>query len=137
MSELLEKVVSPEKSRCKEQTMTNQTKKAINAKLRQNRVRSVVRGTSKRPRLSVFVSNLHISAQIIDDDKQTTLASASTVGKKISGSMTEKAVIIGKEIAKEAKKHKIKKIVLDRGAKLYHGRVKALAEAARQNGLEF
>jgi large subunit ribosomal protein L18 len=105
--------------------------------LRRQRVRASVKGTSDRPRLSVHVSLRHINAQIIDDTKGVSLASATTVGKTISGSMTDKAVFVGQEIAKSAKKAKVTKVVFDRNYKLYHGRVKALADAARESGLEF
>ena len=74
---------------------------------------------------------------MIDDDKKTTLAYATTVGSKMTGTKTEKAAKIGEEIAKKAKAAKIKKVVFDRGAKLYAGRMNALAEAARKEGLEF
>lgn len=111
--------------------------KKQNQQRRGQRVRTVVRGTSERPRMSVFISNLHVTAQIIDDAKGTTLAYASTVGKSVSGSKTEKAAAIGKEIASKAKKAKVKSVAFDRGARKYHGRVKALADAARQEGLEF
>lgn len=104
---------------------------------RRNRTRSTMTGTTDRPRLSVFISNAHISAQIIDDSKGKTLAAASSVGLKLTGSMTEKAAVVGEAIAKQGTKVKVKKVVFDRGSKLYHGRIKALAEAARQNGLEF
>lgn len=104
---------------------------------RANRVRARITGTSSRPRLTVCISNLHISAQIIDDTTGKTLASASTVGQKAAkGNMSEKAALIGEQIAKKAKAAKIKRVVFDRGAKLYHGRVRALADAARENGLE-
>lgn len=104
---------------------------------RLHRVRARIHGRAERPRLSVNVSNLHISAQIIDDDSGKTLASASTVGQKAAkGNLTEKSSWVGGEIAKKAKAAKIKKVVYDRGSKLYHGRVKALADAARENGLE-
>ncbi|MBP7767257.1 50S ribosomal protein L18 [Candidatus Saccharibacteria bacterium] len=110
----------------------------IQAKLRrQYRVRSRVKGTSERPRLSVSVSNLHVSAQIIDDVQHKTLASFTTVGLKAKGTMTEKAELVGEGIAKKAKAAKISHVVFDRGARIYHGRVKALAEAARKSGLEF
>jgi large subunit ribosomal protein L18 len=85
----------------------------------------------------VHISNQHITAQIIDDDKSATLAYATTVGSKITGTKTEKAAAIGKEIADKAKKAKIKTVVFDRGAKLYAGRLSALADAARKEGLEF
>lgn len=109
----------------------------MNATFRANRTRAKIHGTAERPRLSVNFSNLHITAQIIDDDKKTTLAYASTVGQKLSGSKTEKAAIIGKQIAEKAKKAKIKAVVFDRGSKLYAGRMSALADAARKEGLEF
>ena len=104
---------------------------------RAKRTRAKIHGTAERPRLSVHFSNLHITAQVIDDDKGVTLASATTVGKKLTGTKTERAVQIGAEIAKAAKAKKIKKVVFDRGAKLYAGRMHALAEAARKEGLEF
>ena len=87
--------------------------------------------------LSVHFSNLHIVAQIIDDDKKKTLAYATTVGAKMTGTKTEKAAKIGEEIAKKAKAAKVKKVVFDRGSKLYAGRMSALADAARKEGLEF
>ena len=80
---------------------------------------------------------MHVSAQIIDDDKGVTLAYATTVGTKDKGSKTELAAKIGTEIAKQAKKAKIEKVVFDRGARLYAGRISALADAARKEGLEF
>ena len=104
---------------------------------RANRTRAKIHGTAERPRLTVHFSNQNITAQIIDDDKKATLAYATTVGTKISGTKTEKAAKIGEEIAKKAKTAKVKKVVFDRGAKLYAGRMSALAEAARKEGLEF
>jgi large subunit ribosomal protein L18 len=111
--------------------------KLDNKMLRKNRVRAKVGGTSSRPRLSVFISNLHISAQLIDDENGKTLAAATTVGAKLTGTMTEKAAKIGEEIAKKAAKVKIAKVVFDRNGRRYAGRLKALAEAARKGGLEF
>ena len=104
---------------------------------RANRTRAKIHGTAERPRLTVHISNLHITAQIIDDDKKTTLAYATTVGSKLAGTKTERAAEIGKQIAEKAKKAKIKKVVFDRGSKLYAGRMSALADAARKEGLEF
>lgn len=111
--------------------------KTRNAARRAQKVRTVVKGTAERPRLSVHISNLHITAQIIDDTTGRTLAYASTVGKPASGSRTERAVQVGKDIAAAAKKAKIKQVAFDRGRRKYHGRVKALADAARKEGLEF
>jgi len=114
--------------------LENKRSKAIR---RAKRVRSKVFGTAERPRLVVRISNLHLQAQVIDDEKRTTLASATTVGKKMTGSKTEKAAVIGAEIAKSAKKAGVKQVVLDRGSRKYAGRLSALAEAARKEGLEF
>jgi large subunit ribosomal protein L18 len=104
---------------------------------RAKRIRSVVSGDAERPRLSVHVSNAHVTAQIVDDTAQQTLAYVSTIGSKTAGTMTEKAAWVGGEIAKKAKAAKVKQVVFDRGSRLYHGRVKALADAARNGGLEF
>lgn len=105
---------------------------------RKLRVRTVVVGTSERPRLSINVSNKHVHAQIIDDTTHQTLAYVSTVGQKAAkGNMTERAQWVGTELAKKAHTAKIRQVVFDRGARLYHGRVKALADAARAGGLEF
>ena len=118
--------------------MNNLAHKLQNRLLRKGRVRSRIFGTAARPRLNVFVSNKHITAQLIDDETHATLAYVSTVGAKAAtGSMTERATWVGEEIAKKAKNAKVKTIVFDRGAHAYHGRVKALADAARKNGLEF
>lgn len=112
--------------------------KLHNRDQRKGRVRSVVSGTAQRPRLSVFVSNVHITAQLVDDASGKTVGYVSTVGQKaVKGNMTAKAAWVGEEIAKQAKAKKVKKVVFDRGGKLYHGRVAALAEAARKAGLEF
>jgi large subunit ribosomal protein L18 len=105
---------------------------------RSSRVRATVSGTRLRPRLSINISNRHIVAQIIDDRKSQTIVSVTTVGNKAAnGTMTEKAAWTGEEIAKKAKNAKVKKVVFDRGSKLYHGRIAAVAEAARKSGLEF
>ena len=112
-------------------------KKLLNKNLRKNRVRSKVHGTAERPRLSVTISNMHVSAQLIDDAKGVTLAAATTVGKKATGTMTEKAAAVGTDIAKKATKAKVKAVVFDRNGRAYAGRLKALADAARKEGLEF
>lgn len=112
--------------------------KIQNLSRRRNRVRSTVSGTAERPRLSVYVSNKHVSAQIIDDTAHKTIAQISTVGQKdAQGTMTERATWVGTQIAKKAKTAKIRQVVFDRGGRLYHGRIKALADAARAGGLEF
>lgn len=118
--------------------MNRLQKKVQNFARRKNRVRASVIGTTERPRLTVFISNLHVTAQIIDDSKQSTLVYVSTVGSKTStGTLTERAAVIGAEVAKKAKAAKISKVVLDRNGRIYHGRIKALADAAREGGLEF
>ena len=107
---------------------------------RHKRIRKSINGNEERPRLNVFRSNANITAQIIDDEKGVTLVSASTLEKDLNianGGNIEAAKKIGAEIANRAKKAKITKVVFDRGGYLYHGRVQALAEAARGNGLEF
>ncbi|MDO5475015.1 MAG: 50S ribosomal protein L18 [Candidatus Saccharibacteria bacterium] len=109
----------------------------MNKVFRAKRTRAKINGTAERPRLTVSFSNLHIIAQIIDDAKGETLAYVTTVGSKMTGSKTEKAAKIGEEIAKKAKAAKISKVVFDRGSKLYAGRMAALADAARKEGLEF
>jgi large subunit ribosomal protein L18 len=117
--------------------MANLAKKLLNKSLRKNRVRSKVTGTTERPRLTVTVSNKHVSAQIIDDVKQRTLVAATTVGTKQTGSMSEQAAFVGGDIAKKAKKAKINAVVFDRNGRQYAGRLAALADAARKEGLEF
>lgn len=118
--------------------MNNLAIKLHNRAQRKNRIRQVVSGTAERPRLSVSVTNLHVTAQVIDDTAGKTIAYATTVGHKAAtGTMTEKAAWVGGEIAKKAKAAKVKAVVFDRGGKVYHGRVKALADAARKEGLEF
>jgi large subunit ribosomal protein L18 len=117
--------------------MNRLASKQAHAARRANRVASKVRGTAERPRLAVKISNMHVSAQLINDDSGVTIAAASSVGKNLDGTMTEKAVAVGKDIAAKAKKAKLKSIVFDRSSRKYHGRIKALADAARQEGLEF
>lgn len=117
--------------------MNSVTKKARNLLLRKNRVRAKVVGTATRPRLSVTISHLHVSCQLIDDASGHTLASATTVGTKATGTLTEKAAVVGTDIAKKAKKAKITQVVFDRNGRKYAGRLQALADAARAGGLEF
>lgn len=114
-------------------------KKQHNLLQRKRKLRRRIRGTAERPRLCVNISNKHISAQLIDDTNQHTLLQVSTVGrdKKLSGTMTERAAQIGEELAKQAKKKKHTRVVFDRNGRLYHGRLQALADAARNNGMEF
>ena len=104
---------------------------------RKNRIRATVSGSSSRPRLAVFTSNLHISAQLIDDVAGVTLAAAYDTESKAKGTKIEKATAVGTLIAERAAKAKVTEVVFDRGGKLYHGRVKALATAARAAGLKF
>lgn len=104
---------------------------------RKNRTRAKIKGTASRPRLSVFRSNKEISAQLIDDDKGETLASVHSRELKNKGNKTEKALEAGKMIAERAAEKNIKKAVFDKGSYRYHGRIKALAEGAREGGLDF
>ena len=112
--------------------------KRHNQALRQARIRTRVHGTSTRPRLSVHISLRHVTAQIINDETHQTIISVTTVGKKDAGqTMTDKAIWTGKTLATKASAKKVKKVVFDRNGRLFHGRIKALAEAARHEGLEF
>ena len=118
--------------------MKHLTDKLLGRTLRKQRVRAKVTGSEARPRLTVTISNKHITAQIIDDTKSHTLAAASTVGNKLAkGTMTEKAAVVGADLAKKALKKDVKKVVFDRNGRQYAGRLKALADAARKEGLEF
>lgn len=104
---------------------------------RHARVRKTISGTATSPRLNVFRSNKEIYAQVIDDNKGVTLASSSSKILKVNDGNILGAKAVGKDIAEKCKKAKIEKVVFDRGGYLYHGRVAALADAARENGLEF
>ena len=106
-------------------------------KIRHRRMRFYIKGTADRPRLNVFRSNKQIYAQIIDDINGVTLAQASSLELEANGGNIEGAKNVGKLVAERAIEKGIKTIVYDRGGYLYHGRVKALAEAAREAGLEF
>ncbi|MEX2006998.1 MAG: 50S ribosomal protein L18 [Candidatus Saccharimonadales bacterium] len=107
------------------------------AKRRTSRVRSVVSGSTARPRLAVFISHQHVTAQIIDDSRGATLAYVTTAGRDVSGTLSDKVAWVGTQIAAKAKKVKIHKVVFDRGNRRYHGRLKTLADASRAGGLEF
>jgi len=117
--------------------MANLGKKLLNRSLRSARVRAKVSGTAERPRLSVTISNKHVSAQIIDDVAQKTLVSSTTIGTKQTGSLAELAAFVGTDVAKKAKKAKITQVVFDRNGRQYAKRLAALADAARAEGLEF
>jgi len=118
--------------------MITQTKRNAIRQRIHDRIRRKLSGTAERPRLNVYRSLSHIYAQVIDDQKGETLVSASRMGLKLkTGGNVEAAKEIGKAVAELAVKQGIKKVVFDRGGYLYHGRIKALADAAREAGLEF
>lgn len=104
---------------------------------RRRRIRTRVSGTAERPRLRVSRTSKHIYAQIIDDISGSTLASCSSVALKIAGGTVDAAKQVGKSLAERAKAQNIELVAFDRGGRLYHGRVKALADAARETGLQF
>ena len=122
--------------------MTSLSRKKQTQK-RHKRLRRFLNGTNTRPRLSVFRSNNHIYAQVIDDQTQTTICSASTIDKELKedsikpSSTCDSSIAVGSLVAKRAIKKGIKEVIFDRGGNIYHGRVKALAEAAREAGLKF
>jgi len=109
----------------------------VNRLRRHRRVRVRLAGTAERPRLAVFRSLNHLYVQVIDDVAGRTLASVSTVGQKGAVKSMEEATTVGKAIAEKAKAAGVSRVVFDRGGFLYHGKIKALAEAAREAGLEF
>ena len=119
--------------------MINKVSRNDARKVRHERITDKVFGTSECPRLCIFRSNANIYAQIIDDEKGATLVSASSLDKelKLKNNNVEAAAKVGEALAKKAKKAGIKNVVFDRGGYMYHGRIKALADAARENGLEF
>jgi len=122
--------------------MLKSKKKTADLKRRQTRVRGKVTGTAQRPRLRVMRTNAHISAQLIDDVAGVTIAAAASNEKGLLkkgkvGSNVEAAALVGETIGKRAKDAKITEVVFDRGGRIYHGRVKALAEGARAAGLKF
>ncbi|MBW3650069.1 MAG: 50S ribosomal protein L18 [Actinobacteria bacterium] len=115
-------------------------KKLAARKRRHHRVRKKVMGTAERPRLAVFRSNKHITAQVIDDRSGRTLAAASTVERDLRGGATgnkDSAAAVGRLIGERARAAGVERVVFDRGGFIYHGRIAALADAARQAGLEF
>lgn len=112
--------------------------KRSNKLIRRSRVRSTVTGTAERPRMSIHISNRHVSVQIIDDTLGKTFVSSTSVqNKSATGSITELCKTVGEDIAKKAVKAKITKVVFDRNGRSYQQRLNALATAARENGLEF
>ena len=118
--------------------MVKKESKNVSRVRRHIRVRAKISGTAEAPRLCVYRSNKNIEAQLIDDVKGVTLVSSSSMSLKLeNGSNIEAAKLVGKDIATKAVAKKIKKVVFDRSGYIYHGRVKALAEAAREAGLEF
>ena len=117
--------------------MIKKESKNVSRLKRHEKIRRTLSGTNETPRLCVFRSNNAIYAQLIDDVKGVTLASSSSLELKLKNNNLEAASAVGKDIAEKAKKAKIKSVVFDRAGYLYHGRVKALADAARENGLEF
>jgi len=117
--------------------MIKKESKNVSRIKRHEKIRRTLSGTNETPRLCVFRSNTAIYAQLIDDVKGVTLASSNSKELKCKNNNIEAAKAVGKDIAEKAKKAKIKTVVFDRGGYLYHGRVEALAEAARENGLEF
>lgn len=117
--------------------MIKRQDRKVNRSRRHKRVRVHVEGTAARPRLAVFRSLNHLYAQLIDDAASHTLAAASTVELKTKGNGLAKAQEVGKAIATKAKAKGVSQVVFDRGGFLYHGRIKALADAAREAGLEF
>ncbi len=120
--------------------MIKQKNKKVQTQKRHARVRVKISGTPERPRLAVYRSIKHISAQIIDDTKGITLASSSSQVKELGlkhGGNVEAAAVVGADLAKKAIAANIKQVVFDRGGFLFHGRVKAFADAAKEGGLEF
>ena len=118
--------------------MSQNDRKAARAKVRR-RIRKKIAGTSEKPRLAVHFSNMNVYAQLIDDTNGVTLASASTLDKDVGkkGANIESASKVGEVVAQRAKDAKIDSVVFDRGGYQYHGKVKALADAAREGGLNF
>lgn len=122
--------------------MSTATKKSVSRTRRKRSIRKKISGTAERPRLSIFRSNKHIYAQVIDDVTGKTLASVSTESATVKGEIsdkkkTEAAQVVGQKIAEQCKSLSIETVVFDRNGFIYHGRVKAVAEGAREGGLKF
>lgn len=117
--------------------MIKQTPRKVIRQKKHWRTRNKIKGTAVRPRLAVFRSSQHMYAQIIDDTEGKTLVAASTLEVKVDGTKTDAAKAVGEAVAKKALEKGIDKVVFDRGGNLYHGRIKALAEGAREAGLDF
>ena len=120
--------------------MTTTASRGAARRKRHDRIRLRLEGTGSRPRLAVFRSNIHIYAQVIDDASGRTLAAASTLEKELRGSSqtkTEEAAVVGRLIAERAKTAGVQRVVFDRAGFRYHGRIKSLADAAREAGLDF
>jgi large subunit ribosomal protein L18 len=120
--------------------MTQVASRGAARRKRHDRIRLRLEGTGSRPRLAVFRSNTHIYAQVIDDATGRTLAAASTIEKELRGSSstkTEEAAVVGRLVAERAKTAGVERVVFDRAGFRYHGRIKSLADAAREAGLEF
>ena len=120
--------------------MTQVASRGAARRKRHDRIRLRLEGTESRPRLTVFRSNIHIYAQVIDDASGRTLAAASTVEKELRGSKQTKvdeAAVVGRLVAERAKTAGVARVVFDRAGNRYHGRIKSLADAAREAGLEF
>lgn len=122
--------------------MNAQKRKAVSQERRRNRVRSSVRGNATRPRLTVFRSSKHIYVQVVDDDQGKTLLAASTASPELKGKVgyggnIKAAEAVGALVAQKAKSAGVIKVCFDRGQYRYHGRIKALADAARKGGLDF
>ncbi len=141
MRESSEKLVNPAKNNCFK--IMAKISRKLQTQKRHKRLRRYLIGNETRPRLAVYRSNNHIYAQVIDDDAQQTICSASTIDKELKveadklSSNCNSSTIVGKLLAKRAIKKGINQVIFDRGGNLYHGRVKALADAARDAGLNF
>jgi len=117
--------------------MANKSHERVLLERRKKRVRKAISGTAERPRLTVFRSIKHIYAQAVDDETGATMAAASSLALNVPGGSIEGAKAVGKALAENAKQKGIQRVCFDRNGRLYHGRIKALADAAREAGLQF